>query len=138
MSTDPGPAGQTLATGTVLYIEDNPINTMLVQRILRARPGVMFGSAPDGRTGLDRADQMRPDLVLLDLELPDISGEQVLAALRSSAVTRTIPVIVISADIDPAVHQRILASGAQFFLVKPYDITDLLRAVDGSLRGDRP
>jgi CheY-like chemotaxis protein len=138
MSTDPGAAGQTLATGTVLYIEDNPINTMLVQRILRARPGVMFGSAPDGRTGLDRADQMRPDLVLLDLELPDISGEQVLAALRSSAATRTIPVIVISADIDPAVHQRILASGAQFFLVKPYDITDLLRAVDGSLRGDGP
>jgi CheY-like chemotaxis protein len=138
MSTDPGPAGQTPATGTVLYIEDNPINTMLVQRILRARPGVIFGSAPDGRTGLDRADQMRPDLVLLDLELPDISGEQVLAALRSSAATRTIPVIVISADIDPVVHQRILASGAQFFLVKPYEVTDLLRAVDGSLRGDGP
>jgi CheY-like chemotaxis protein len=131
-------AEQTPTTGTVLYIEDNAINTMLVQRILRARPGLMFGSAPDGRTGLDRADQMRPDLVLLDLELPDISGEQVLAALRSSTATRNIPVIVISADIDPAVHERILASGAQFFLVKPYEVTDLLRAVDGSLLGDRP
>jgi CheY-like chemotaxis protein len=138
MTTDPVHAEQMPTTGTVLYIEDNVINTMLVQRILRARPGVMFGSAPDGRTGLDRADQMRPDLVLLDLELPDISGERVLAALRSSAATRNIPVIVISADIDPSVHQRILASGAQFFLVKPYEITDLLRAVDGSLRGDRP
>jgi CheY-like chemotaxis protein len=138
MTTDPVHAEQMPTTGTVLYIEDNAINTMLVQRILRARPGVMFGSAPDGRTGLDRADQMRPDLVLLDLELPDISGEQVLAALRSSAATRNIPVIVISADIDPAVHERILASGAQFFLVKPYEVTDLLRAVDGSLLGDRP
>jgi CheY-like chemotaxis protein len=81
---------------------------------------------------------MRPDLVLLDLELPDISGEQVLAALRASAATRDIPVIVVSADIDPAVHRRILASGARLFLVKPYRVTDLLRAVDGSLRGDRP
>jgi CheY-like chemotaxis protein len=98
----------------------------------------MFGSAPDGRTGLDRADQLRPDLVLLDLDLPDISGERVLTGLRASAVTRDIPVIVISADIDPAVHRRILASGARFFLVKPYDVTDLLRAVDASLGGDGP
>jgi CheY-like chemotaxis protein len=138
MTSHSGHAGPTPATGTVLYIEDNLINTMLVERILRARPGVMFGSAPDGRTGLVRADQMRPDLVLLDLELPDISGEQVLAALRTSAATRDIPVIVISGDIDPAVHQRILASGAQYFLVKPYEITDLLSAVDGSLRRDGP
>jgi CheY-like chemotaxis protein len=127
-----------MTTGTVLYIEDNPINTMLVERILRARPGVRFGSAPDGRTGLDRADRMRPDLVLLDLELPDISGEQVLAELGTSAATRDIPVIVISGDIDPAVHRRTLASGARFFLVKPYDVTDLLRAVDGSLNGEGP
>ena len=126
-----------MTTGTVLYIEDNAINAMLVERILRARPGVMFGSAPDGRTGLDRIDQLRPDLVLLDLELPDISGEQVLAALRAGAATRDIPVIVITADIDPAVHHRILVSGARGFLVKPYDITELLRAVDGSLQSDR-
>ena len=138
MTTNLGLTEQTHTAGTVLYIEDNPINTMLVERILRARPGVMFGSAPDGRTGLDRADQMRPDLVLLDLELPGIGGEQVLAALRASAATRNIPVIVISADIDPAVHHRILASGARFFLVKPYEVTDLLRAVDSSLCSDGP
>ena len=125
----------TMTTGTVLYIEDDPINTMLVERILRARPGVVFGSAPDGRTGLDRADRLRPDLVLLDLELPDIGGEQVLAGLRTSAAVRDVPVVVISADIDPDVHRRILAGGADFFLVKPYDVTELLRVVDGSLRG---
>jgi CheY-like chemotaxis protein len=132
--TDPGRTEQAPVTGTVLYIEDNQVNTLLVERILRARPGVTFGSAPDGHTGLDRVDQMRPDLVLLDLELPDISGEQVLAALRARPATRDIPVIVITADIDPAVHARILANGARFFLVKPYQIGDLLRAVDGSLR----
>ena len=122
-----------MTTGAVLYIEDNPINTMLVERILRARPGVRFRSAPDGRSGLDRAERMRPDLVLLDLELPDITGEQVLASLRAGAATRTIPVVVVSADIDPAVHRRILAGGAEFILIKPYDVTDLLRVVDGSL-----
>jgi CheY-like chemotaxis protein len=119
--------------GSVLYIEDNPINTILVERVLRARPGVVFGSAPDGRTGLDRAERMRPDLVLLDLELPDINGEQVLAGLRAGPATSAIPVIVISADIDPAVQHRILAGGARYFLVKPYDVADLLRLVDGCL-----
>jgi CheY-like chemotaxis protein len=122
-----------MTAGTVLYIEDNPINTLLVERILRARPGVEFGSAPDGRTGLDRAERSRPDLVLLDLELPDISGEQVLAGLRTGPATRAIPVIVISADIDPAVHRRILAAGANSFLTKPYEVTDLLRLVDNAL-----
>jgi CheY-like chemotaxis protein len=127
-----------MTTGTVLYIEDNAINAMLVERILRARPGVTFGSAPNGRTGLDRVDTLRPDLVLLDLELPDISGEQVLAALRASAATRDIPVIVVTADIDPAVHHRILVNGARGFLVKPYDITELLGAIDCSLHKDGP
>lgn len=120
-----------MTTGTVLYIEDNAINTMLVERILRARPGVVFGSAPDGCTGLERAGSLRPDLVLLDLDLPDMGGEQVLAELRA----RGIPVVVISGDVDPAVQHRILAGGARFFLVKPYEITDLLRVVDGTLAG---
>jgi CheY-like chemotaxis protein len=133
MSTDSGHT-----TGAVLYIEDNPINTMLVERILRARPGVVFGSAPDGRTGLDRAERLQPDLVLLDLELPDISGEQVLARLRAGPVTRTIPVIVVSADVDPSVHRRILAGGARFLLTKPYEVTDLLRLVDDALRTGEP
>jgi len=128
----------TTATGKVLYIEDNAINTILVERILRARPGVTFGSAPDGRTGLDRAARQPPDLVLLDLDLPDIGGEQVLAALRASAATRAIPVIVISGDADPDLRRRVLASGAELFLVKPYQITDLLGAVDGSLCAATP
>jgi CheY-like chemotaxis protein len=119
--------------GTVLYIEDNHINTVLVERILRARPGVVFASAADGRTGLARAGRERPDLVLLDLQLPDISGERVLAALRATPSTQGIPVIVISADIDPAVRHRILAGGAWYFLTKPYEVTDLLRLVDNAL-----
>jgi CheY-like chemotaxis protein len=126
-----------MTSGSVLYIEDNAINTTLVERILRARPGVTFGSAPDGRTGLDHAARHRPDLVLLDLDLPDIGGELVLAALRASAATRDIPVIVLSGDTDPALHRRVLAGGAGLVLVKPYEIADLLGAVDGSLAPGR-
>ena len=121
----------------VLYIEDSPINTILVERILTSLPDVVFGSAPDGRTGLDRATRLHPDLVLLDLTLPDISGEQVLTRLRADPVTHTVPVIVISGDTDPAVQHRILALGAQWFLTKPYDVDDLLSLVDNSLGAGR-
>jgi CheY-like chemotaxis protein len=121
----------------VLYIDDSAINTVLVERILASRPEVVFGSAPDGRSGLDRALRLRPDLVLLDLTLPDISGEQVLARLRADPATRAIPVIVVSGETDPAVHHRLLAQGAQWWLTKPYEIDDLLRLVDNSLAADR-
>jgi CheY-like chemotaxis protein len=121
----------------VLYIDDSAINTVLVERILALRPEVVFGSAPDGRSGLDRAMRQRPDLVLLDLTLPDISGEQVLARLRADPATRAIPVIVVSGETDPVVHHRLLAQGAQWWLTKPYEIDDLLRLVDSSLAPDR-
>ena len=124
---DPGTAG------TVLYIDDSPVNTMLVERILVSRPGVVFESAPDGRTGLDRAAQLTPDLILLDLVLPDVSGEQVLVELRADPTTRTIPVIVISAELDPDVRRRLIDGGARWCLPKPFDILDLLALVDGSL-----
>lgn len=123
--------------GTVLYIDDSPINTVLVERILTCRPDVVFGSAPDGRTGLDRVTRLRPDLVLLDLALPDISGEQVLAQLRADPATRAIPVIVVSGATDPAVHHRVLAHGAQWCLTKPYDVNDLLGLIDRSLAAGR-
>jgi CheY-like chemotaxis protein len=133
VSFEQAPTAPGAVTGTVLYIDDSPLNVMLVERILTGRPGVVFCSAPDGRTGLDRAAQLHPDLVLLDLELPDVSGEQVLAQLRADPATHAIPVIVISADIDPAVPRRVLAQGAQWCLIKPFEVTDLLSLVDGSL-----
>jgi CheY-like chemotaxis protein len=129
----PGPAGP--VTGSVLFIEDSPLTAMLVERILGSRPGVVFGSAPDGRTGLDRAARWHPDLVLLDLHLPDINGERVLAELRADPVTRAIPVIVITGDEDPALQRRVLAHGAQGCLIKPFEVQDLLRVVDRTLRG---
>ncbi|MBW6435936.1 response regulator [Actinoplanes hulinensis] len=138
MSVDqPGNPENATVAGTVLYIEDSAINTILVERILSSRPAVVFDSAPDGRTGLDSAARLHPDLVLLDLTLPDISGEQVLTRLRAEPATRAIPVIVVSGETDDAVHQRVLAQGALCCLTKPYDIEDLLRLVDHSLGAGR-
>ena len=123
--------------GRVLVVDDDTALAEMLGIVLRGEGFEPFFCA-DGAEALDAFRSSRPDLVLLDLQLPDMSGEQVLAALRASAATRDIPVIVITADIDPAVHYRILASGARGFLVKPYDITELLRAVDGSLQTDGP
>ncbi|GLW29237.1 response regulator [Actinoplanes regularis] len=133
----PWDAGSTAVAGTVLYIDDSAINTLLVERILSSRPAVVFDSAPDGRSGLDRATRLNPDLVLLDLTLPDISGEQVLTRLRADPATRAIPVIVVSGETDPSVHQRLRDQGVQHHLTKPYEINDLLRLVDASLEAGR-
>jgi len=130
-----GNAESAAVAGTVLYIDDSAINTILVERILASRPEVVFGSAPDGRSGLDHATRLHPDLVLLDLTLPDISGEQVLAQLRADPATCAIPVIVVSGETDPTIHLRLLAQGARSCLTKPYEIEELLRLVDDSLTG---
>jgi CheY-like chemotaxis protein len=114
----------------VLYIDDSAGNTMLVERILRSRPRIVFGSAPDGLSGLDSIVRSRPDLVLLDLTLPDIGGEQVLARMRADPATSAIPVIVVSGETDPSVRRRVLAQGAQWWLTKPYEVEDLLQLVD--------
>ena len=136
MSFEPtGNAESAAVAGTVLYIDDSAINTILVERILASRPEVVFGSAPDGRSGLDHATRLHPDLVLLDLTLPDISGEQVLAQLRADPATCAIPVIVVSGETDPTIHLRLLAQGARSCLTKPYEIEELLRLVDDSLTG---
>lgn len=129
-SVGPDPSG---TAGVVLCIEDNPIITMLIERILATRPGVVFDSAPTGRTGMDRAVHLQPDLIILDLELPDMNGGQVLAHVRANPATRAIPVVVVSADLDPAVHHRLLGQGARSILTKPFDVTELLSLVDGVL-----
>lgn len=121
----------TPTTGTVLYIEDNPINTMLMERILRARPGVTFGSAPDGHTGLDRVEQLRPDLVLLDLELPDLDGLEVCRAIRS--VSR-VPLIIVTSresEIDCVLG---LQAGADDYVTRPFGIRELMARIEAVMR----
>ncbi len=119
---------------TVLCIEDNLSNLRLIEVILERRPGITLLSAMQGSIGLDLARQHEPDLILLDLNLPDISGKEVLARLRQSALTRDIPVIVVSADATPVQIQRLLDAGATAYLTKPLNVKEFLRTLDEMLR----
>lgn len=115
----------------VLYVEDNPSNVRLVERVLARRPGVSLLVAMRGSVGLELARQHRPDLVLLDLNLPDLPGAVLLERLRAEPLTRDIPVVVISADATPEQVERLKAAGAADYLTKPFDIERLLAVIDG-------
>lgn len=114
----------------VLYVEDNRSNLDLVQRILARRPEVSLLVAMQGQPGLELARTQAPDLILLDLHLPDLPGEEVLRRLRETPQTRSIPVVVISADAIPAQVERLLAAGAQAYLTKPLDVRQFLTILD--------
>ena len=82
------------STATILYIEDNLSNMRLLEVLLRSRPGTTLLPAMQGSIGLDLARQHKPDLILLDLNLPDLPGREVLARLQTSALTQDIPVVL--------------------------------------------
>jgi signal transduction histidine kinase/ActR/RegA family two-component response regulator len=119
--------------GTVLYIEDNPSNLRLVRRVLQLRPGVTLASAMQGREGLELASTLAPDLILLDLDLPDVDGEEVLGRLRLDRQISAIPVVVVTADVAAGQRTRLLAQGARGYLTKPLDVRAFLATLDGVL-----
>lgn len=117
----------------VLQIEDNLATVTLIERVLSQRPGVEVVAAMQGRLGLELAREHQPALVLLDLHLPDMGGEQVLQRLRDDPATASIPVVIVSADATPSHARRLLAAGAVAYLPKPIDVRELLRLVDDAL-----
>jgi PAS domain S-box-containing protein len=119
----------------VLYIEDNISNVRLMERVLGRRPSVTLATAADGRHGVAQALAQRPDLVLLDLHLPDLPGEEVLRQLKSEPALSGMPVVVLSADATPGQIRRLLATGAAGYLTKPFAIHEVLAVVDQTLAG---
>jgi CheY-like chemotaxis protein len=115
---------------TVLYIEDNMSNLRLVERILGRRAGVRLISAMRPELGLELAAEHHPDLVLLDLHLPDMPGQEVLRRLQTSPRTAEIPVVILSADARPGLIQRLQEQGARTFLTKPLAVKELLEVLD--------
>ncbi len=109
-------------THTVLYIEDNLSNLTLIEHLLADHAEIKLMTAMQGRLGFDLARQHLPDLVLLDLHLPDIPGWEVLELLRRDPATRDIPVVAVSADATPRQIERLLSGGAQGYLTKPLDV----------------
>ncbi|HEX9996036.1 MAG TPA: PAS domain S-box protein [Abditibacterium sp.] len=118
------------AAHTVLYVEDNLSNLKLVERILLRRADVKLIAGMQGSIALDLARENRPDLILLDLNLPDISGNEVLRQLRQSPETRDITVIILSADATPNQIERLLAAGAYEYLTKPLNVRKFIAVLD--------
>jgi len=117
----------------ILYIEDNATNFALVERILEDRPAIKILQAARGETGVALAQSHSPKLILLDLNLPDAHGSEVLHRLQQNPATTRIPVVVISADATPSQIERLLAAGARNYLTKPFDIPPFLAIVDETL-----
>jgi len=102
----------------------------VVSRFLQSRPNTRLDSEACGRAGIERAARDLPDIILLDLHLPDIHGEQVLSELKAEPATAAIPVVVLSADASRGVIHRLLASGALAYLTKPIELAELGRLLD--------
>jgi CheY-like chemotaxis protein len=114
----------------VLCIDDDPGSARLLASVLARRPETETVFAEDGTSALLLVEDLRPDLVLLDLHLPDIAGIVVLDRLRAHPATGRTPIAILSADVLPGREEELLRAGADAFLAKPLDVTELLAAVD--------
>jgi PAS domain S-box-containing protein len=118
---------------TLLYIEDNNSNIKLMEQLLGHRPGWSMITAKTGNLGLELATARPPDMVLLDLHLPDVNGIDVLHRLRADPRTNGVRVVIVSADANPNQMNRLLAAGAYAYLTKPLDVARMLTLLDNFL-----
>jgi PAS domain S-box-containing protein len=123
-------------SATVLYIEDNIGNVRLLERLLVHKPNVRLITSLEGCLGLQLAQQHRPDLILLDVHMPDLSGYEVLELLRGDVRTASIPVVMLSADASHEQIQRFRDAGARDYLTKPLDLQHFLGQLDVYLQDD--
>jgi CheY-like chemotaxis protein len=120
----------------VLYIEDNPANIEVVSRFLKTRPGIRLQSVTSGQAGLEAVTRDIPDLILLDLHLPGMHGDEVLRRLRDNPATADISVAVLSAEASPAVIRHMRASGVIAYLTTPLELTELGELLDSAATGN--
>jgi signal transduction histidine kinase/CheY-like chemotaxis protein len=128
----PAAAGQG-APHLLLYVEDNPANLKLVEEIVRFRPDLRLLAAGDGPRGLSLARTHRPEIILMDLNLPGMSGLEVLAQLQREPATKDIPVIALTANAMARDIERGMAAGFFRYLTKPIDIDKFNEAIDLTL-----
>jgi PAS domain S-box-containing protein len=121
--------------GTILYIEDNVSNIELVEQIIFAHcNNIRLISNMNGNETVSMAMKYHPDLILLDLNLPDMHGSEVLEQLRSNENTGKIPVVIISADATPQQLEKLKKKGADYYLTKPLDVKELLKMISKTIR----
>ena len=128
------PASKNTALRTLLYVEDNPANLMLVEQIIEAHPQLYMLSAHDGYQGLSLARSHIPDVILMDINLPGISGIQTMKILRNDPTTMHIPVIALSANAMLRDIEKGIEAGFFRYLTKPIKITEFMNALDDALK----
>ena len=117
----------------VLHIEDDSLNFASVKLLLGSQRKLKVLRAINGEQGIALAQTYAPRLILLDLDLPDIHGSEVILRLQKEAVTGRIPVVVLSGDSTPSQIERLLILGARDYLTKPFKIPAFLAVIDGIL-----
>lgn len=117
-------------TKYVLYVEDNPANFTLVRRLLESTGNYEVHQAPTGERGLEMLAERRPDVLLLDLDLPGISGIDVATEARKRDALRDLPIIVVTASVMKRERQLAEQAGCDRFIEKPFDIGTLRQVVD--------
>ena len=118
---------------TVLYVEDNPANLMLVEDLLARQPGLQLLSATDGLRGIEIARGAQPDMILMDINLPGISGIQALKILREDVATAHIPVVALSGNAIPRDIKKGLEAGFFRYLTKPINVNEFMSTLDATL-----
>jgi CheY-like chemotaxis protein len=121
------------ALRTLLYVEDNPANLMLVEQIIEGLPQIKMLSAHDGNGGVKQAVDHIPDVILMDINLPGISGMEALKILRKNKLTEHIPVIALSANAMSRDIEKGLEAGFFRYLTKPIKIIEFMNALDDAL-----
>jgi CheY-like chemotaxis protein len=118
---------------TLLYVEDNPANLKLVEQLIARRPDMRLLSARDGNRGVELARAHRPDVILMDINLPGISGIEALKILREDAATAHIPVVALSANAMKRDIEKGLLAGFFRYLTKPIKIHEFMETLDVAL-----
>jgi CheY-like chemotaxis protein len=118
---------------TLLYVEDNPANLMLIEQLVARRPDMRLLSARDGNLGIQLARAHQPEVILMDINLPGISGIEALKILREDPATAHIPVVALSANAMPRDIERGLEAGFFRYLTKPIKVNEFMQTLDVTL-----
>ena len=118
----------------MLYVEDNPANLKLMETLIDRMEGITMLSAHTGELGLELAEARKPDVIILDINLPGIDGFQALHRLKESETTRDIPVIALTANAMPSEVERGLDAGFHRYLTKPIRIHEVTAARESALK----